>query len=80
MLLENRLIKCLSDHYGYVVNGVGVLFHTDYCLVLHLQMKLKYFQQHRWSKAWVDTAKEIVREEFAKYKVPQATAATSVCH
>ena len=43
-------------------------------------MKLKYFQQHGWSKAWVDTAKEIVREEFAKYKIPQAAATASVCH
>jgi len=43
-------------------------------------MKLKYFQQHRWSKAWVDTAKEIVREEFAKYKIPHATATASVCY
>jgi hypothetical protein len=53
--------------------SASVLFDTDYCLVLHPQMKLKYFQQHGWSKAWVDTAEEIVREEFAKYKVPQAT-------
>ena len=58
----------------------SVLFHTDYCLVLHPQMKLKYFQQHGWSKAWIDTAKDIVREEFVKYKVPQATVAASVCH
>src|SRR5882724_7398020 len=43
-------------------------------------MKLKYFQQHGWSKAWVDMAEEIVREEFAKYKIPQATATTSVCY
>ena len=43
-------------------------------------MKLKYFQQHRWSKAWIDMAEEIVREEFAKYKVPEATAAASVRH
>ena len=57
---------------------VNILSHIDYSLVLHLQMKLKYFQQHRWSKAWIDTAEEIVREEFAKYKVPEATAAASV--
>jgi hypothetical protein len=41
-------------------------------------MKLKYFRQHGWTKAWVDTAKEIVKEEFDKYKVPHATAAASV--
>jgi len=61
---------------------VSILSHIDYSLVLHLQMKLKYqyFQQHRWSKAWIDTAEDIVREEFAKYKVPQATATASVRH
>jgi len=47
-------------------------------LVLHPQMKLKYFQQQKWSKDWIDTAKEIVREEFAKYKVPDAIAAATV--
>ena len=61
-------------------NGVSVLSHIDYCLVLHSQMKLKYFQQHRWSKAQIDTAEEIIREKFARYKVPQATAIASVCH
>ena len=46
----------------------------------HLQMKLKYFQQHKWSKAWIDTAKEIVKDEFAKYKVPhEVAAAPNVC-
>ena len=49
-------------------------------ITLHPQMKLKYFQKHRWSKAWIDMAKEIVREEFAKYKVPEVTATASVRH
>jgi Ni,Fe-hydrogenase I cytochrome b subunit len=57
---------------------VGVLFSINYCLVLHPQMKLKYFQQHKWPKAWIDTAKEIVREEFAKYRKPRATDAAAV--
>ncbi|KIK00853.1 hypothetical protein K443DRAFT_70947, partial [Laccaria amethystina LaAM-08-1] len=37
-----------------------------YCvaLVLHPQLKLKYFPQHGWEKEWVNTAAEIVREEF----------------
>ncbi|KAI0279785.1 hypothetical protein BC826DRAFT_869450, partial [Russula brevipes] len=33
-------------------------------MVLHPQLKLKYFQQHGWSKLWVNTAENIVREEF----------------
>ena len=50
------------------LNGVSVIFCIDYCLVLHPQMKLKYFQQHKWAKAWIDTAKEIVREELLSTK------------
>jgi hypothetical protein len=47
------------------------------CLVLHPQLKLKYFQQHGWAKDWVDTAEQIVREEFMKYDTP--TTATQPC-
>ena len=65
-------------------NGIGVfkLLFIDFRLVLHPQMKLKYFKQHKWSKDWIDTAKDIVREEFAKYKVAGAAVAAShgVCH
>ena len=49
--------------------SMSCYIYTDYCLVLHLQMKHKYFQQHKWSKAWIDTAKEIVKDKLAKYKV-----------
>ena len=48
--------------------------------VLHLQMELKYFQQHKWSKAWIDTTKENVKDKLAKYKVPrEVAAAPNVC-
>ena len=54
--------------------------YIDYCLVLHPQMELKYFLQHKWSKAWIDTTKEIVKDEFAKYKVPhEVVVAPNVC-
>ncbi|KAF8238235.1 hypothetical protein L208DRAFT_1212594, partial [Tricholoma matsutake] len=37
-----------------------------YCIamVLHPQLKLKYFQQHGWEKDWIKTAEGIVRDEF----------------
>jgi hypothetical protein len=38
-------------------------------IVLHPQLKLKYFQQHGWEKEWISTAEEIVRDEFKKYDV-----------
>ena len=36
-------------------------------MILHPQMKLKYFQHHKWSQEWIDTAEAILREEFLKY-------------
>jgi hypothetical protein len=36
-------------------------------MILHPQMKLKYFQRHKWSPEWIDTAKAMLREEFLKY-------------
>ncbi|KAI9463009.1 hypothetical protein F5148DRAFT_982533 [Russula earlei] len=37
-----------------------------YCIsmVLHPQLKLKYFQQHAWEKDWIQTAEGIVRDEL----------------
>ena len=34
---------------------------------MHPQLKLKYFQQHRWKKEWITTAEALVRGEFVKY-------------
>lgn len=47
--------------------------------VLHPQLKLKYFQQHGWTKEWIETAEEIVREEFKKYMTATAPVSQSVC-
>jgi len=38
-------------------------------IVLHPQLKLKYFQQHGWEKEWISMAEEMVRDEFKKYDV-----------
>ncbi|KAG6839609.1 hypothetical protein C0991_000965 [Blastosporella zonata] len=37
-------------------------------MILHPKLKTKYFHQHGWDKRWIDTALEIVREEWAYYK------------
>jgi hypothetical protein len=49
-----------SLHY-FTINSCSI--------VLHPQLKLKYFQQHGWEKEWINTAEEIVRDEFKKYDV-----------
>jgi len=33
-------------------------------LVLHPRHKLEYFKKHNWEELWIQTAHEIVREEF----------------
>ncbi|KAG6821639.1 hypothetical protein H0H92_001728, partial [Tricholoma furcatifolium] len=37
-------------------------------MVLHPKLKTRYFQQNGWTKGWVDTALEVVHEEWVKYK------------
>ena len=44
-----------------------------YNLVLHPKYKLKYFNKQGWDKEWIDTAEEIVREEFRKNYAAYAT-------
>ncbi len=48
-------------------------------MVLHPQLKLKYFQQHGWTQDWIRTAETLVREEFAKYDAPLVPAPVPVC-
>ena len=36
-------------------------------VVLHSNLKLKYFHKHSWEKAWVDTAESITCDEYKKY-------------
>jgi hypothetical protein len=49
------------------------------CTVLHPQLKLKYFQQHGWEKDWIQTAEEIIRDEFCKYsRVSSSDSSLSV--
>jgi hypothetical protein len=74
----------LSNVYR-IAMGSFVLFISYFInylmshLVLHPQLKLKYFQQHGWSMEWVKTAEDIVREEFGKYKTSDSGSAPLVC-
>lgn len=35
--------------------------------VLHPGLKLQYFSEHKWPKAWITTAKDLAVDEFKKY-------------
>ncbi|PPQ81717.1 hypothetical protein CVT26_007779 [Gymnopilus dilepis] len=38
--------------------------------VLHPRHKLEYFKKHGWEVLWIDTARQIVRDEFSRSYVP----------
>ncbi|KAF8222682.1 hypothetical protein L208DRAFT_1522165, partial [Tricholoma matsutake] len=46
-------------------------------MVLHPNLKLKYFQTHRWEQDWIDTAEALVRKEYKKYGGPLVSDAGS---
>ncbi|KAF8235574.1 hypothetical protein L208DRAFT_1153115, partial [Tricholoma matsutake] len=54
----------LMDKY-YSKTDLSNVYHI--AMLLHPQLKLKYFQQHGWEKDWIKTAEGIVRDEFSKY-------------
>ncbi|TFK84149.1 hypothetical protein K466DRAFT_497099, partial [Polyporus arcularius HHB13444] len=46
--------------------------------VMHPKYKVQYFVSQKWPQGWIDTAKDILREEWKRYKPAPAptTAAT----
>lgn len=74
-ILDKYYLKTdLSNVYQIAMGTFSVLilwsfFSLAFCLVLHPQLKLKYFQQHGLERDWIETVEEIVRDEFVKYDV-----------
>jgi hypothetical protein len=63
---------------GKWCTSINDVLEADAPLVLHPQMKLKYFQTNGWKQDWIDTARELVMEEFVKYdKVPEPQIASA---
>jgi hypothetical protein len=54
--------------------------HLNLFVVLHTNLKLKYFHKHGWEKAWIDMAEVIVQDEYAKYATLKKSELTMVCH
>ena len=56
-----------SDIYR-IAMGMFIYFvnkqPTSTFLVLHPRHKLKYFENAGWEEDWIDTARQIVRDEF----------------
>ena len=47
---------------------------NQYYKVLHPKLKLQYFEERNWLRAWIVTAREMVEERFRNYKEPQPTS------
>jgi hypothetical protein len=45
---------------------------SAYCIamILHPSMKLEYFCKQRWLKTWIETAQELVQDEYHQEKPP----------
>jgi hypothetical protein len=54
--------------------------HLNLFAVLHPNLKLKYFHNHGWEKAWIDMAEVIVPDKYAKYTTLKKSEPTTVCH
>jgi hypothetical protein len=84
----NRYYSKTDSSYVYrIAMSMYYLVHVDLILtslVLHPGLKTEYFHSREWEREWIDTAEELVRTAFSKYKAavvtsePQITEAT-VC-
>lgn len=47
-----------------------VLSSTDHFVVLHPKFKITYFHKENWQQDWIDTARQLLRDEWDKYYKP----------
>ena len=74
--LSNVYRITMGEYLDILLSFLLILFRIS---VLHPQLKLKYFQQCHWDQDWIDTAEEIVREEFTKYDTCSTLGPVLVC-
>ena len=63
LLFNDGSVFSVSDRNGSVIFA----FHHQaliYKSVLHLGLKLEYFQQKEWEEEWIDEAEDIVRQVY----------------
>ncbi|TFY76101.1 hypothetical protein EWM64_g7913 [Hericium alpestre] len=56
-----NIAKCTLNHY-YTMTDLSEVYRI--AMVLHPRHKLAYFKAARWEQDWIDTARNVVREEF----------------
>jgi hypothetical protein len=66
----NRYYSLTDSSEVYrIAMGASWLFLSDVShldIVLHPHHKLKYFEKANWEQDWIDTARELVRDEFER--------------
>lgn len=63
-LSENYRIAMGGFFYFAIYYYLLLLTISIFSLVLHPRHKLKYFENAGWEEEWIDTARQIVRDEF----------------
>lgn len=53
----------MTDHSEVYCIAMGMSFISIF-LALHPRHKLEYFKKHGWDATWIETARQIVRDEF----------------
>ena len=73
----------MSNVYRIAIGEYTVFLASPFVeisfVVLHPNLKLKYFRQHGWEKAWINTAESITHDEYAKYAALKESEPTMVC-
>ncbi|KAF8228496.1 hypothetical protein L208DRAFT_1291213 [Tricholoma matsutake] len=69
----------MQNKYVICVLAAGDISQPPSAYYIHPNLKLKYFQTHRWEQDWIDTAEALVREEYKKYEGPLVSDAGLVC-
>jgi hypothetical protein len=64
-ITDNSEVYRIAMSKSFFFYFLGTIYLIS-CLVLHPAHKLKYFSKQGWDKAWIDTAEEIVRDEFKR--------------
>lgn len=74
ILAAMKLARKKMDRYYSLTDSSSVY---RIAMVLHPGMKLEYFRQQRWLKTWIETAQELVQDEFtSRYqKIQEPTSA-----
>jgi hypothetical protein len=76
---ESIMYRCAMSMYYPIFSSVSNYSNSTWALaVLHPKYKLSYFRTKKWPEEWIETAKEVLREQWlTNYKPGDPLEATS---